>query len=465
MSPASNEEQAIREQFLFTLLELGGTGDPIQVLVECWKKLPHLFGLAGFRTEHPDARLLDTVGGVRSAWLEDNGEEWTLTEEGRRVIADLKAGVPLPLPLKPTTEEMYQDLLKKIPVRRRHPWEEYAELLQEGGISSATRYGFTVELGDGSRDVHFREGLTPKHYEYFEPFLDDDLAKGTLIKGVLAAMLPTLSWLDFDEAWRRIGQRHASDPEEIEEEWLPGLVDRLGFERVAEQVAEAAREYRETPTPKPKSQPTQEDPVARLLPPVRQARFVFRDAGPLGWLIRFTCADGSVEQGVIPDSKPIQYCRTILERAPQQVKWEELWSDPEAVEGVRELLEVESQFSKQSPFDDEKAYLEAKEQLPRMRDTMEHLAQTGEMARAETMRELLALLEQDIKNHEFLKRKPGNAAREKIGKFVRRYLDRANETLDRKGLPGLAKHLANAIRREYTGAAYLPAGEAPTWTF
>ena len=136
--------------------------------------------------------------------------------------------------------------------------------------------GFTVELSDGSRDVHIDGGLTPLHYAYLKPALEDVLAKGTFIKGVLAGMLRKLSWHDFQAAWQQLGQRHAADPNEIEEEWLPELVDRLGFDRVAAQVAEAAAESRRSPPAHPSASPRTAASRSRI----RGCPYAASDSGP-----------------------------------------------------------------------------------------------------------------------------------------------------------------------------------------
>src|SRR5262249_11291581 len=113
---------------------------------------------------------------------------------------------------------------------------------------------------------------------------------------------------------------------------------------------------------------------------------------------------------------------------------------------------------------DEETYRKFKVGLPSLRDRAQLLADQGEEDRAEEMRDGIEQLEKQIRTYEIKKRKRGNQALNKVAKWVRKYLDRARETLQASGLTRLADHLATAFRTEYRGVTSLPSGQTPAWT-
>src|SRR4051794_8182801 len=54
-----NQHDTVGEHFLLTLLQAGQPQEPIDLLVAAFAAYKHIFGLEGYRTQHPDARLLD----------------------------------------------------------------------------------------------------------------------------------------------------------------------------------------------------------------------------------------------------------------------------------------------------------------------------------------------------------------------------------------------------------------------
>jgi hypothetical protein len=117
--------------------------------------------------------------------------------------------------------------------------EEYARLIKEGMLDSASANGFTVELGDGTRRVIVDGGLQARDYEYLAPLLND-LDKAILAKGVLENLLRPCSWRDFDIGWRRLLDKVPNVPEE---DWLPSFVEKHGFDAIAAAMKQAIENF------------------------------------------------------------------------------------------------------------------------------------------------------------------------------------------------------------------------------
>lgn len=253
MSENEPNVRTIEEYLMLKLLELEEPQRPSDLLLAAWHSHPHVFGIAGYPTQHPDARHLQALATIRQEWLVQEEDRYALTKEGQVTALAIRDGIPLPKPIESRTEEEFYKLFDEHAtiVKPKTLWEEYADQLRDGFIASANRFGFTIELADGDRTITFGdEGLTEKVYNYFAPLCKDDWDRAALAKGVVENFLPKEMyewdyWDDLQAAWRTVAERHTNNPGGTDEDWIPNMVGRIGFESLADQVKKAAIENSE----------------------------------------------------------------------------------------------------------------------------------------------------------------------------------------------------------------------------
>ena len=181
MSENEPNVRTIEEYLMLKLLELEEPQRPSDLLLAAWHSHPHVFGIAGYPTQHPDARHLQALATIRQEWLVQEEDRYALTKEGQVTALAIRDGIPLPKPIESRTEEEFYKLFDEHAtiVKPKTLWEEYADQLRDGFIASANRFGFTIELADGDRTITFGdEGLTEKVYNYFAPLCKDDWDRG-----------------------------------------------------------------------------------------------------------------------------------------------------------------------------------------------------------------------------------------------------------------------------------------------
>jgi hypothetical protein len=119
-----------------------------------------------------------------------------------------------------------------------HPWREYLGQVRTGRIVWATAYSFVVHTGYGEVSVDAPGGLTAALYRELAPLLSDE-EKAVLAFGVLENDLG-LKAADFDTLrgflWDVFGPS--------EEDWLPPLIEAVGFDVIADKCRDAIRAER-----------------------------------------------------------------------------------------------------------------------------------------------------------------------------------------------------------------------------
>lgn len=119
------------------------------------------------------------------------------------------------------------------------PLGSYTEIIREScGIESADRAMITVVKTTGTKRIRFPEGLVPELYEKLALWCSDD-EKGLLAKGVIENLVrPT------DRDWREFQRLFSRERGETLEEFLPGVVERHGFQKIASLVEKAIDGHR-----------------------------------------------------------------------------------------------------------------------------------------------------------------------------------------------------------------------------
>jgi hypothetical protein len=129
------------------------------------------------------------------------------------------------------------------------PWEKYLDMLREseGDILSATAYSFTIPVANEEFKVNFPGGMTKEHWAYFAPHLNE-WGRTLLAEGILRNLLQPKSHGEWCEALEPLRVQHGPD----EEEWLPQLVEKVGFDAIAQDMERAVATFRATaPAPLP----------------------------------------------------------------------------------------------------------------------------------------------------------------------------------------------------------------------
>jgi hypothetical protein len=469
-------EQSIGELWLLTLAELAAPEAGPALLVRAWHRFPEAFGLEGFPDRHPDARHLAELKGIRPEWLRREQDGYSLTAEGRAAAAAMKDGRPLPRPMHLTAEEMLAELTRH--ARPVHRWQEYADLVSDGGISSADRFGFTVELGDGQRSVEFPSRMTggkaiteaPELYRFLAPRLEDR-DRGTLAKGVVENLVGGCHWSDLEGGWRILGQRHGG-PEEYEEDWLPAVVEERGFGALADELRAAIEQTRDE---RQRAAGQEHEPKAGggELPAEDQdpdSRYVFQQTHRTEYTVRYTTAGGEVEEcREVPARVEIKLWHRVLRDAPQPVPWEaSVELDQSAEERRRrharrvgldddqaELLDplrADRAFRRDLPLDPE-AQRDYRRWLALEEERTEAIAASNdeETRRLEEEAEEVkrGLIDSYIKRQR--RGKPGD---ERLRATARKYLSRGLALLRERGLHQLADHLSGYIGYTSEGIFY-----------
>lgn len=115
----------------------------------------------------------------------------------------------------------------------RHPWADARDLITNGYVEDADARGFTVLTSTGNERFDVPRGMTVEAYNTLAPLCSDD-EKGLLAGGVVQNLL-TVDW----HTWDRYQCFFFRARNEGIEEWLPGAVEKSGFESVAAGIKEA----------------------------------------------------------------------------------------------------------------------------------------------------------------------------------------------------------------------------------